>query len=268
MIQHGIRPFTPLLRQSLAPGERPCALNAITSTAAGLGRAIHSSSYSSQSPHHDQLVRPTSKTSLRLMPLGGSVTYGVGSSSGNGYREFLRAMLVAHGYDPVIVGSRKSGSMGNNENEGWRGYRLDQIDKKVRSSVEKLAPNVFAINAGSNDCIQDFKLDEFGERMSDIVHFLWQTDPSSTVVLSTLLVNADDKVNLRVLRVNKQIRDFVAQETSRNSRIVLADMHSVEGPQVDDLVDGTHPGDTGYQIMASIWFNAIQKARGKGFFTK
>ncbi|CAH0057885.1 unnamed protein product [Clonostachys solani] len=216
----------------------------------------------------DHLVRPTSKTSLRLMPLGGSVTYGVGSSSGNGYREFLRAMLVAHGYDPVIVGSRKSGSMSNNENEGWRGYRLDQIDKKVRSSVEKLAPNVFAINAGSNDCIQDFKLDEFKERMSGIVQFLWQTDPSSTVVLSTLLVNGDDKVNSRVLRVNEQIRDLVVQETGRNNKIVLADMHSVEGPQLDDLVDGTHPGDTGYQLMAGIWFDAIQKAREKGFFAK
>uniref|UniRef100_A0A0B7K569 SGNH hydrolase-type esterase domain-containing protein n=1 Tax=Bionectria ochroleuca TaxID=29856 RepID=A0A0B7K569_BIOOC len=216
----------------------------------------------------DHLVQPRSKTSLRLMPLGGSVTYGVGSSSGNGYREFLRAMLVAHGNDLVIVGSRNSGSMSNNENEGWRGYRLDQIDKKVRSSIEKLAPNIFAINAGSNDCIQDFKLGEFRERISDIVHFLWQTDPSSTVVLSTLLVNADDTVNSRVLRVNEQIRDFVAQETSRNSRIVLADMHGAEGPQVDDLVDGTHPGDTGYQIMAGIWFDAFQKARGKGFFTK
>ncbi|CAG9986901.1 unnamed protein product [Clonostachys byssicola] len=216
--------------------------------------------------HHP--IQPASKTSLRLMPLGGSVTYGVGSSTGNGYREFLRAKLDAHGYNPVLVGSRKSGSMSNNENEGWRGYRLDQIDKKVRSSVERLAPDVFTINAGSNDCIQDFKLDEFRERMTDIVHFLWQTGPSSTVVLSTLLVNADDKVNSRVLRINEQIRDLVVQETSRNSRIVLADMHGVGGPQVDDLVDGTHPGDTGYQIMAGIWFDAIQKARGKGFFTK
>ena len=60
-------------------------------------------------------------TTLRIMPLGGSITYGVGSSTGNGYREPLFDILVAQGYSLDLVGSRRSGSMNNNHHEGWRG---------------------------------------------------------------------------------------------------------------------------------------------------
>ncbi|KAH6879527.1 SGNH hydrolase-type esterase domain-containing protein [Thelonectria olida] len=207
------------------------------------------------------------KTTLRLMPLGGSVTYGVGSSNGNGYRDLLRDMLLANDFDVLLVGSRKSGSMSNSNNEGWRGHRLDQIEKKARRSVDTLLPNVFTINAGSNDCIQGFQMNLFGERMSHMLEYLWRTSPLSTVVLSTLLVNANKEINSRALHANSQLRDLVESKAAEEKRIVLADMHSFEGPQLGELVDGTHPNDEGYKKMAVIWFNAIQNAQAKGFLT-
>ena len=199
------------------------------------------------------------KPSLYLMPLGGSVTYGVGSSHGNGYRQFLREMLLADGYRVLFVGSRRSGSMSNGENEGWRGYRLDQIDQRARGSVPTLLPNVFTINAGSNDCIQDFQIEGFGQRMDNMLEYLWQTTPTSAVILSTLLVNADKQVNSRVSRVNDQLRELARVKASKQRNIVLADMNCGQGPQLEDLVDGTHPNDEGYKKMASIWFDAIRQ---------
>lgn len=212
---------------------------------------------------HSLSPRRTNST-LRLMPLGGSVTYGVGSSTGNGYREYLRDMLIAQGYNVNLIGSRKSGSMSNNDTEGWRGYRLDQIESKVRRSVKMLLPNVFTINAGSNDCIQDFQVDKLGGRMDNMLEYLWRTCPLSTVILSTLLINADEQVNSRVLHANHQIRDLVGARRARERRIYLADMHSLEGPQLIDLVDGVHPNDEGYRKMAVIWADAVQKAQREG----
>ncbi|KAF4452136.1 hypothetical protein F53441_4973 [Fusarium austroafricanum] len=203
--------------------------------------------------------------SLRLMPLGGSVTYGVGSSDGNGYRKFLYDLLVANGYCVSMVGSRKSGCMDDNNHEGWRGYRLDQIELKARRSLTILSPNLFMINAGSNDCLQNHELDMFGQRMDRMAEYLWLTSPPSTVVLSTLLVNADEEVNERVLRVNSKLRHLAVLKASQGKKIVLAEMNNNEGPQLSDLVDGTHPNDVGYQGMANIWFDAIQKARASGF---
>jgi len=151
--------------------------------------------------------------------------------------------------------------MSNSDNEGWRGYRLDQIDHRVRRSVPTLLPNVFLINAGSNDCIQDFQLDGFGQRMDNLLQYLWQVVPTSAVILSTLLVNADKQVNSRVSWVNDQLRNLVEIEAGEHKRIILADMRTAEGPQVGDLVDGTHPNDEGYEKMAGVWLNAIRQAK-------
>ncbi|RSL86077.1 hypothetical protein CDV31_016454 [Fusarium ambrosium] len=205
------------------------------------------------------------KKRLRLMPVGGSITYGVGSSDGNGYRQFLGDMLRTDGYQVQFVGSRRSGSMDDSNNEGWRGYRIDQINSQARKCVPTLLPQVFAINAGSNDCIQDFQMETLGLRMNNMLEFFWQANPSSVMILSTLLVNRDKDVNTRVMRANDQFRQLVELKTREGKKLVLADMDSSRGPQLDDLVDGTHPNDHGYKKMATIWFGAVQRACEKRF---
>ncbi|RSL38008.1 hypothetical protein CEP53_015269, partial [Fusarium sp. AF-6] len=200
------------------------------------------------------------KKPLRLMPVGGSVTYGVGSSHGNGYRQFLGDMLRADGYQVQFVGSRRSGSMDDSDNEGWRGYRIDQIDSKARKCVPTLLPQVVAVNAGSNDCIQDFRIETLCLRMDNMLEFFWRANPSSVVILSTLLVNRDKDVNSRVMRANEQFRQLVEFKAREGNKLVLANMNSSRGPQLDDLIDGTHPNDHGYKKMATIWFDAIRRA--------
>ncbi|KAH7176410.1 hypothetical protein EDB81DRAFT_772584 [Dactylonectria macrodidyma] len=100
-----------------------------------------------------------------------------------------------------------AGSMSNRKNEGWRGYGLGQADNKARQSVSTLLPTVFTINAGSNDSIQDFRIQNSGQRMADMLEYLSQASPTSSIILSTMLVNADKEVNSRVLRANDQLRE-------------------------------------------------------------
>jgi lysophospholipase L1-like esterase len=203
---------------------------------------------------------------LNLMPLGGSVTYGVGSSHGNGYRGELHQLLVTKGWKAQIVGSRNAGSMENNAHEGWRGYRIDQIFKKARKSVPMYTPDIFTINAGTNDCLQHFDLDRAGERMGDMIKYLWTVAPSATVILSTLLVNACARTELRIRRVNEQYQTLAEKMLAEHRNIVLVDMHSTNGPQECDLVDGTHPNDDGYNKMAKIWYEGIYRASSRRLY--
>ncbi|PYH76331.1 SGNH hydrolase [Aspergillus uvarum CBS 121591] len=198
------------------------------------------------------------------MALGGSITAGVGSSDFNGYRKHLLEMIRSSGCDICMVGSRRSGSTEAGEHEGWRGFRLDEIEKKARKSVPRLKPNLFTINAGSNDCIQKLNIDDFGKRMSAMLNYLWLASPGSTILLSTLVCNADQEINSQVLRVNDQIRTLVRQKAT-HGRIILADMYTERGPTFIDLVDGTHPGDAGYRKMADVWFSGFQEAAIMGF---
>ncbi|KAF5585440.1 acetylxylan esterase [Fusarium pseudocircinatum] len=251
--------FRPLISRScrmLITGQCAYRIHVISTPSNKVNQAL-TTLYSTQAT--------TPNVVLRLVPLGGLVTYGVGSSDGNGYRKILRDLLLADGYEVCMVGSRKAGLMHNNENEGWRGYRLDQIESKARRSVAAVKPDLFTINAGPNDCIQSHKLDAFGHRMDDLLEYLWETSPLSTVVLSTLLVNADKQVNSRARDINSRLRDLVVLKEAEQNKIILADMYGTRGPELDDLMDGTHPNDDGYSKMAHIWFHSIAKALANGF---
>lgn len=149
------------------------------------------------------------------MPLGGSVTRGVGSSDGTGYRKSPLQMLRLHGLNAHMVGSRKDGSMPNNDHEGWRGFRIDEIERKARKSVKRLSPQIFMVNAGSNDCLQSFKIPEVGKRMGYMLDYLWLASPQSTILLSTLLVNADKEVDSAVMRVNDQFRALAKKKKKK-----------------------------------------------------
>jgi len=48
---------------------------------------------------------------LRIMPLGASITEGVASSDGNGYRKWLRQQLRWKGWKVNMVGSKANGNM-------------------------------------------------------------------------------------------------------------------------------------------------------------
>lgn len=167
-----------------------------------------------------------------------------------------------------MVGSRRSGTFEHNAHEGWRGFRIDQIETKARLSVPKLRPSVFTINAGSNDCLQGHKLSEASKRLDDLLEFLWQASPGSTVVLSSLLVHRDRETELRIRAYNRQVEVMVQSKALAGEKIVFVDMHGCDGPRVDDLVeDGTHPNDAGYQKMADIWLGGILLASSRGYLT-
>lgn len=199
------------------------------------------------------------------MPLGGSITYGVGSSDKNGYRKFLYDMLTSDGYIVEMVGLRKSGAMPNDRNEGWRGFTIDQIERKARISIPLLMPNLVTLNAGSNDCLQDLEVGQTGNRISGLLEYIWSTCPGSTVILSTLLLNSDTLTEQRILQANAQIQELTLQKYKQHKRIILVDMHGTDGPNADELVDGTHPNDLAYRKMASIWHKGFQKAVLNGF---
>ncbi|KJZ78380.1 hypothetical protein HIM_02418 [Hirsutella minnesotensis 3608] len=205
---------------------------------------------------------------LRLMPLGASITYGLKSTDGNGYRNDLRQMLIHDGYRVDMVGSRKAGSMTDNDNEGWPGLRIGQVEDKARQSVPRLKPELYTINAGTNDAVQDFDIPGAGARMDKMIEYLWSITPRSTVVLSTLLVNANKNTEARVLRINEQIRALAKRKADQGKRIVLAEMHGPDGPQKGELVDGTHPNDGGYNKMAKIWHRSIREAANRGFLPR
>ena len=66
--------------------------------------------------------------SVRIMPLGDSITFGVGGVGGfGGYRGTLYSKLVNQGYSVNFVGTQtaNSGSIPDPNHEGHGGWRID-----------------------------------------------------------------------------------------------------------------------------------------------
>jgi hypothetical protein len=79
---------------------------------------------------------------IRLLPLGDSITWGFTSSDGNGYRLALHNLLQT-GNTLDFIGSLKSGTMVDNDNEGHIGATIAQIAQSATNSLALPArPNV------------------------------------------------------------------------------------------------------------------------------
>lgn len=206
---------------------------------------------------------------LRILPLGASITFGVKSSDGNGYRAALRQTLVDGGNPVNFVGNERNGTMRDNENEGWPGLRIGQVKDKAASSVVKWKPNLVLINLGTNDASQDFQVATAGDRMKEVLDLIYRDSPVATVVLSTLLPNRVAKTQTNVDNINGAYRNLVTKLRSEGKRIVLAEMTRADGPKLpNDFADDTHPNDAGYKKMAKIWYDAIVDAAKAGLLQR
>lgn len=121
-------------------------------------------------------------------------------------------------------------------------------------------PNVVLINAGTNDATQNFAVGNAYNRMRDMLDYIFTSTPGVSIALSTLLPNTLSPGN--VASINHQYRQLVRDQASAGRHIVLAEMH--DGfITMADLVDTTHPNDTGFKKMASVWYRAIQSLGSK-----
>lgn len=115
-------------------------------------------------------------------------------------------------------------------------------------------------SAGTNDCIQNIEINDADTRLDALITHLFASIPNTTIILSTLLPN--EFASRAVRRVSQEYRNLVARRRSRGDRLVLAEMSYFITD--DQLVDGTHPSDTGYKMMAAVWWSAIQTAEEEG----
>ncbi|KAJ5701710.1 hypothetical protein N7488_009258 [Penicillium malachiteum] len=200
---------------------------------------------------------------LRLMPLGASITNGYLSTDGNGYRDWIRQELRYKGWDVEMIGSLRNGTMVDNYNEGHFGFRVDQLPAQAEKSIPK-QPNLILINAGTDDALQDHKLDTTGDRMNSLLDLLFEKIPGTTILLSTLLPNKDAP-NL-VADISEQYRELAAKRRDNGDRVVLAEMSYFI--TTSELADATHPDDEGYKKMASVWWAAFEEALSENMIQK
>lgn len=203
---------------------------------------------------------------LRIEALGASITFGIASTDGNGYRKSLRDRLRGGGSPVKMVGSTAGGTMKDNPNEGWPGLRVDEIQVKA-TSVAQNKPNIVLINAGTNDAIQNKDIATIQGRMNSLLNDVYSYSPTATIILSALVPSRDLDIQARAQAINQQYRDLAGSLQVAGKRIAFLDtQNAFDGLTAADLSgDGIHPSDAGYAKFAELWYNAVKQADELGF---
>jgi lysophospholipase L1-like esterase len=204
---------------------------------------------------------------LRILPLGASIVYGLKSSDGNGFRAALRKKLIDNGNPTVdYIGSNHCGTMTDNECEGWPGYTISQVAQKAELSIPS-KPNLVLLHVGTNDAVQNLDIQHAGDRLGSLIDRLFDDVPGVTIVASTLLPNANPKIQANVQIYNSKIPDVVQRRQAAGKQIVYVDFSSSSFSLSDLSSDGTHPTDAGYIKMAEVWYQGIVAAKGRGWLS-
>lgn len=201
------------------------------------------------------------------MPLGASVTFGIGSRTGNSYRKDLADLLVAAGQPVDFVGQFTNGDFTNNQVEATPGFVIEQIAGLASNATPALLPNLVLMDAGTNNCNQGGTVPDAGANVTAMINEVFAQSPGATVILAQLLVNKVAAQDACRVDVNRQYVALAAQMAAQGDKLVLVDMRSADGPTVSDLADERHPNDNGYQKMANVWFQGIQQAITSGFIS-
>ncbi|KAJ7625778.1 lipolytic enzyme [Roridomyces roridus] len=197
---------------------------------------------------------------IRLLPLGDSITFGLTSTDGNGYRNTLHNLL-SPGNTVDFIGSLKAGTMADNDNEGHSGFTITQIAGTASNALALPArPNVVLLLAGTNDMAQGIT-SSAPTNLQNLINQIFTACPDATLVVANLpaLPLAQAAVNT----YNTQVASIVSTQAAAGKHILLADMASVI--MASDLTDGVHPTNAGYVKMGNAWFPVIQQAIAKGW---
>jgi lysophospholipase L1-like esterase len=197
---------------------------------------------------------------VRVLPLGDSITYGVGSSTGSGYRDRLWALAAAGGYGVDFVGSVDTGTTPDPDNEGHRGWTIAQLAAHTDAWIKASRPDVILLHIGTNDEAKPERAPGAPERLSALVDQIRRDAPDATLFVSTIVTSKDPEVAARIADFNARIPGIVAAKHTEKVRLV--DEYAAVAPT--HLADSVHPDDAGYDEMASAWYLGIRDVLPRG----
>ena len=208
---------------------------------------------------------PSPFSSTRIMPLGDSITDGVGSSDSSGYRRFLYHLLTRYGYSFQFVGTQSGGPYDfGRSHEGHGGYDsqdiLQNIYQQGANWLGTQPADIILLHIGTND-VHSTSLTNSIANIEGILNKIGQFGVDNgkqvTVIIARIILRfPTDPWYDETIAFNSALETMVLNRIAGGDKLVLVDMQeALRYP--DDLNDTLHPNDIGYNKMAEVWFDAI-----------
>ncbi len=207
---------------------------------------------------------PAHSATIRLMPMGDSITVGYQSNPENGYRASLYSQLVGNGNPTDFVGLYRNGDAFDPDHTGYQGGEISTLQGLADNALATYQPNIITLHIGSNDMNNNDQVSTAPNRLAALIDQIFADDPSVALIVAQLIPNGNAAVQDRINSYNSQIPGIVQARANAGKHIYMVSMSSLN---TGDLSDGLHPNNGGYQKMANVFYAGVQQVLAKGWVT-
>ncbi|WP_437678219.1 SGNH/GDSL hydrolase family protein [Sorangium sp. So ce131] len=192
----------------------------------------------------------------KILPLGDSITFGLGFNGG--YRVELFHLALEDDHEITFTGTQQmngptmvDGVPFPRNHEGISGQTIQQIADRVPTPALREVPHIVLVHAGTNDMYQT--PNGAPMRLGALLDELIAEAPDALIVVSNIIPfpGAAGAVDT----FNAAIPALVEERAAAGAHIVFADQFT--GFPTSELGDGVHPNEAGYARMAGVWYDAI-----------
>lgn len=191
---------------------------------------------------------------VRIMPLGDSITYGVGTPAHDSYRTDLLRRLTAAGAEVDLVGSQRSGTGPDRDHEGHPGWTIAQLTERIDGWLATYRPDVVLLHIGTNDMHAGNTA--AARDLADLLDRIHAARPSADVLVAKIIgLGRTPRTGAQAKRTDAFNRAVERVVAARGAPFRLVDHTDVRGI---DMVDRLHPNAFGFRAMAWNWYRALE----------
>ena len=189
---------------------------------------------------------------VKIMPVGDSVTAGIGSTGNGAYRTDLYKHYTNAGLNIDFVGSQSGGpsSLPDKNHEGHSGWVISQISSNVNNWLNTYNPDVMLLMIGGNDTLQGGVPTS---ALSSLIDQITNMKPNLYLFVADYYYSLPSTQNYQqIIQYDAAIPGVVQQKANAGKHVYFVKLSDAQ-LSTSEYADGLHPTDSGYSKLAAIW---------------
>ena len=197
-------------------------------------------------------------TAVKVMALGDSLTVGVGSTRGGGYRAPFWERMRDAGVEVDMVGGKIDGpETFDNRHQGYAQMPLHELSAGVFDKVRTFEPDYVLLLAGSDEVgTSHFSPHAFAANLDVMIDRIFTARSGVKLLIGTLPPARYGKNQGAKRAVNELLRRTVRERAARGQAVYLVDAFAAMDPQ-REMADASHPNDAGYERIGEAFADIL-----------
>ncbi|WP_321343099.1 alpha/beta hydrolase fold domain-containing protein [uncultured Draconibacterium sp.] len=202
----------------------------------------------------DQELKQTKR--ITLLGLGDSITEG--GKTFHSYLFPLWERLFTAGYPIDFIGPRSSKCrIGQINHCGFSGKNAEFLETQIDSIYRLYPADVVLLHSGHNHFNTEDPVDGIIQAQKSIISKILAINPDAKILVAKVIESGKLPKYSYIPELNRQIEKMVKKLDLPN--VVLVDQSKDFNWEKHSISDKVHPNPDGAELMADVWFKALQK---------